>query len=258
MVKLPSRRKKQQSESDVPRKLREQVINIVFDLVNQIAPGYLPPNVIFFPGYHKEIYKVAYKYLWDELGEERLELDSYHNEIFEFLRNTSSNEFFHAVEHLLKVMSEIVHLQKTIPDDIILREDGGNELWSRKKSVRDKHINLFNAAMAKLNHRLLQNNAKYRYESGKLIPIDEGLDMSENGNDTKEPDSNRAKEHNQNQSYSESLDWKSYKIGVWGLKIGIWGLVCSFLGLLFTILGILFGPQFLITPFKGLIKLFVD
>ena len=236
------------------RKLREQIINIVTDLVDDIALGYLVPNPIFPFDYQEGIYEEAYKYLWDEVGIPRSESAFYQYEIFEFLRIVPANEFFNAVEHLFEVVSAIVHLQKTMPDNII--SPGGEPLWTRTESMRNRHINRFNDAVTRLNHRLSQNNAKYRYESGKMIRIDGGLDMSENGNDTKEPDSNRAKERDQSQSHSESLDWKSYKIGVWGLRIGIWGFVCSFLGLLVTILGILFGGEFLITPFKWLIKLF--
>ena len=44
---LPSPRAKQQSEPDVSQGLREQIVNIMDDLVNEIAPDYLDPNPFF-------------------------------------------------------------------------------------------------------------------------------------------------------------------------------------------------------------------
>lgn len=43
----------------------------------------------------------------------------------------------------MKVIYDIVHIQIAIPDDIILDPSGGNKRWSRKESVRDRHISRF-------------------------------------------------------------------------------------------------------------------
>ena len=45
--RLFSSRARQQSEPDVSPELREQIVNIVDDLVDRISPDYLLPNPIF-------------------------------------------------------------------------------------------------------------------------------------------------------------------------------------------------------------------
>ena len=131
-------------------------------------------------------------------------------------------------------MSEVVHLQKTISDDIILNPAAGNELWSRKESVRNRHINCFNDAIEKLNHKLSQNNTKYRYEAGKIVRIDGGSELGEEDNYVQEPEDNHTKEHHQDQSRSEFWNRKSHTIAVLVLFVSI---------LLF-----LFGDGILIRP----------
>ena len=56
MIGLSSHWKEQQSEPDISQKLREQTINIVTDLVDGIAPGYLLPNPYFPFDYRNAIY----------------------------------------------------------------------------------------------------------------------------------------------------------------------------------------------------------
>ena len=200
--------KRQQPKPDVSQKLREQIINIVTDLVDGIAPGYLVPNPIFPLDYQERIYNQIYKYLWDEFGKKRFESAFYQHDIFEFLRNVPSNEFFNAVEHLLKVVSGIVYIQETIPDNII--SPGGEPPWTRPESVRNKHINRFNEAVAKLNYRLSQNNAKYRYESGKMVRVNGGPELPEEDNHIQEPDDNHTQEHHQNKNRSEFWNRRNY------------------------------------------------
>ena len=209
--------KRQQSKPDVSQKLREQIINIVTDLVDDIAPGFLVPNPFFPLDYQERIYEQIYKSLWDEFGKQRFESAFYHHEIFEFLRNVTSNDFFYAVEHLLKVVSGIVYLQGTIPDNII--SPGGEPPWTRPESVRNKHINLFNDAAAKLNYRLSQNNAKYRYESGKMVRVNGGPELPEEDNHIQEPDDNHTQEHQQNKNRSEFWNRKIYIITLVGVII---------------------------------------
>ena len=50
-------------KSNVSQELREQIVNIIDDLVDEIAPGYLPPNSIFPLNYREAIYEEVYKYL---------------------------------------------------------------------------------------------------------------------------------------------------------------------------------------------------
>ena len=99
LVRLFSRWAKQQSEPDVSKELREQTINIIDDLVNEVAPGYLRPNFLLFRGYQKEIYERVYKSLWDEFGKRRFENVNYRDEIFDFLREVSSEDFFKVIEY---------------------------------------------------------------------------------------------------------------------------------------------------------------
>ena len=53
---------------NVSQELREQIVNIIDDLVDQIAPGYLSPNPFYNFDYKENIYRIVYKFLWDELG----------------------------------------------------------------------------------------------------------------------------------------------------------------------------------------------
>ena len=155
---------------NVSQELREQIVNIIDDLVDKIAPGYLLPNPIFPFDYRTAIYEAAYKSLSAEFGMRRFEYVDYRREVFDFLREVPSEKFFNVIEHLLKVVCKGVHIQKAIPDNIIPNPNTGNELWSRKASVRNRHIRLFKEAVDILNHRLDQSKAKYRYElSGESI-----------------------------------------------------------------------------------------
>ena len=147
LIGLFSRRMRQQSEPDVPQELREQTVNVIDDLVNEVAPEYLVPNPIFPLDYREQIYKRIYKSLWDEFGKRRFENVNYRDEIFDFLREVSSEEFFRVTEALLKKVYRIVHIQRTISDDIILNPSAGNQLWSRRESIRDKHIRRFKRAV---------------------------------------------------------------------------------------------------------------
>ena len=236
---------------DVSQGLREQIINIVDDLVGRIAPGYLPPNRILFRGYQEQIYNRVYKFLWDELGMRRFENINYRDEIFDHLRNVSSEKFFNDIEYLLKAVYWIVHIQITVPDDIILNPHGGEKLWSRKESVRDRHISLFKQSMDKLNYRLSQHNAKYRYElrgeSVQMVRVNTGLDVPKEKSDIQKQDNNqppeRQKKNNnqssephQNQSHSEIWNRRNYIIAV--------------VLLILTALGVFFGNGILIPPLR--------
>ena len=61
----------------VSQKLREQIINIIDDLVDKIAPGYLPPNSFFSFDYRTAIYEATYKSLWSEFGRRHSEYVEY-------------------------------------------------------------------------------------------------------------------------------------------------------------------------------------
>ena len=232
-------------QPNVSQKLREQTINIIVDLVNDIAPGYLPPNRILFRGYQEAIYKRVYKSLSDELGVRRFENINYRDQISYFLREVPSEDFFNVTEYLLKEMYRIVHIQITIPDDIALNPYGGEKLWSRKASVRDRHISLFKGAVDKLNHRLSQSNFKHHYElsgeSIQMIGSDTGLEAPEedssiqkkddnqtpvhhqNQEDSgiQEPDNNQTPVHHQNHSRSEFWHRRGYRIAVVGVIVAI-------------------------------------
>ena len=160
------------------QELREQIVNIIDDLVDKIAPGYLLPNPYFPFDYRMAIYQVVYKSLWSEFGKRRSEDVNYRDEVFDFLREVPSAKFFTVTEHLLKVVCEGVHIQKTIPDDIIPNPSAGNELWSRKESVRNRHIKLFKDLVDDINDRILRNNSKCLYnmkgESVHLVRLDTG------------------------------------------------------------------------------------
>ena len=219
---------------NVSQELREQIINIIDDLVDRIAPGYLPPNSIFPLNYKTEIYEVAYKSLWSEFGKRRFENVNYRDEVFDFLREVPSAKFFNVTEHLLKVVCKGVHIQKTIPDDIILNPSAGNELWSRKESVRDRHIRLFQFSVDDINDRILKNNSKCLFnmegESVQLVRLDTGLDVPE------ETDNNQPPEHHQNQSRSEVWNKRNYIIAV--------------VLLILTAVGVFFGNGILIPPLR--------
>ena len=218
LIRLFSRRAKQQSEPDVSQGLREQIVNTIDDLVDRIVPGYLPPNPFSGFDYKEAIYEIVYKFVWDELGMRRYENVNYCDEVFNLLRDVPSEKFFDVIEYVLKMVCEGVHIQRTIPDDIIPNPYAGNELWSRKKSIRDRHISLFKGAVDKLNHRLSQNNAKYHYkldgEAVQMVRLDTGLDVRKEDSSIQKKDDNQPPEHHQNQSRSESWNRKSYIIAV--------------------------------------------
>ena len=214
---------------DVSEGLREQTINIIDDLVDDIAPGYLLPNPIFRLDYKTAIYERVYRFLLDELGERRLENVYYRDEIFDLLRGISSERFFNATEYLLKEMYRIVHTQRTIPDNILPNPHAGNQKWSRKESIRDGHINRFKGAVDLLNHRLFQNNAKYRYDLGsgfvQMVSLDTGSDVPEENNGIQEPNDNQTPKQHQKRSRSEFWSRISYGIAVVGVIIALLGLI---------------------------------
>ena len=232
-----SRRARQQSKPDVSQELREQIVNIIDDLVDEIAPGYLLPNSYFPFDYKKAIYERIYKSLWDELDKRRVENVDYRDEIFEFLREVPSEKFFNVTEHLLKAAYRIVYIQITISDDIIPNPNAGNELWSRKESIRDRHIRCFKGAVDILNYRLSQNDAKYRYELGggfvQMVRFDTGLDVPEENKGVQEPNDNQIPERYQNQSRIEFWNERSYRIAVAAVVVAILGVIVAILVLLF-------------------------
>ncbi|RKU25499.1 hypothetical protein C6497_15600 [Candidatus Poribacteria bacterium] len=237
-----SNRARQQSELDVSPKLREQIVNIVDDLVERISPGYLLPNIFFPLNYEEVIYKEVYIFLWNEFGMRRFENANYRHEVFDFLREVPSEKFFNVIECLLKVVYDIVHIQIMIPDNIIPNPHAGNELWSRKESVRNRHISFFKEALEKLNHRLSQNNAKYRYEmdeeSVQIVRFDNGLDVPKDDSSIQEKDNNQTPEHPHNQSRSEFWSKKNYIISKKNYIIGV-------VGVIFVILDFAFGNAIL-------------
>ena len=224
---------------NVSQELREQIVNIMDDLVDKIAPGYLPPNLIFPLNYRTAIYEKVYKYLWREFGRRRFENANYRDELFNFLREVPSNKFFNVTEHLLKVVFGIVHIQITIPNDIIPNPSTGKR-WSRTESVRDRHIRLFKRSVDILNDKLSENTAKYRYElngeSVQMVRHDTGLDVPEESSGIQEHDENQAPEHHQKRNLGESLNRKSY--------------IIAFVGLIFLILDFAFGSGILIRLFR--------
>ena len=242
LVRSFLRRKRQRSESYVSPKLREQIVNIIDDLVDEIAPGYLPPNPIFPKNYRNAIYEEIYKSLWSEFGRRRFENVNYRDEIFEFLREVPSQNFFKVTEHLLKVVYRIIHIRIAIPDDIILNPSAGNKLWSRKKSVRDRHISRFKGGVDILNYRLSQNDAKYRYElDGKfvqMVRLDTGLDgpkqdssIQKENSGIQKKDNNQTPAHHQNQGRSEIWNRRNY--------------ILMFLAVILAALMLLFGDGIL-------------
>jgi hypothetical protein len=220
-------------KSNVSQELKEQIVNIIDDLVDEIAPGYLLPNPMFPFNYREAIYEKVYKSLWNEFGQRRFEYADYRDEVFDFLRNVPSEKFFNVTEHLLKVIYDIVHIQIAIPDDIILNPAAGNELWSRKESVRDKHISRFKGAVDILNDRLSQNKAKYRYElDGKfvqMVGLDTRSDVPKEDSRIEKKDDNQTSEHNHVQSRSESWARKTYILTFVGVVVAILGVVVAIL-----------------------------
>ena len=202
---------------NVSQELREQIVNIIDDLVDEIAPGYLLPNPIFPLNYRKAIYEEVYKSLWSEFGRRRFEDVDYRAEVFDFLREVPSENFFNVTEHLLKIIYGIVHIRITIPDNIISHPSDGNELWSRKESVRDRHISRFKEAVDILNHRLSQNKAKYRYEldgkSVQMVRLDTQSEAPKEDSGIEKKDDNQTPEHNHIPSRSEIWARKNYILG---------------------------------------------
>ena len=217
---------KQQSKPDVSPELREQIVNIIDDLVDRIAPGYLQSNRLPHFDYEKAIYEIVYKFVWDELGMRRYENVNYRNAVLNLLRDVQSEKFFDAIEYILKAVYECVHIQNT-----------GNGRWDRQESTRDRHINHFKWAVDKLNYRLSQNNAKYRYELGgeavQMVELGTGLDVPKEDSSIQKQDDNQPPEH-QNQSRSEFWNRKHYIIAV--------------VILVLTALGVFFGDGILIRP----------
>ena len=75
--------------------------------------------------------------------------------------------------------------------------------------------------MDKLNRKLSQNNAKYRYELGgasvQMVRLDTGLDAPKEDSDIQKKDDSQTPEPNQNQSRSEFWNKKIYIITFVGL-----------------------------------------
>ena len=226
-------------KSNVSKELREQIINILDDLVDGIAPGYLLPNSFLPFNYRNAIYEEAYKSLSIEFGVRRLEYVDYRDEIFDFLRELASDKFFNVIHHLWNVLYLIVHIQIEIPDDFILNPNAGSKLWSRKVSIRNNHIEFFKEVVDTLNHRLAQSNVKCSYKlnrnSVQMVRLDTGLDTSkkesniqeENGNiqeensDIQEPKDNQTPKHHQNQSRGEFWNRKTFVFTVVGVIVAV-------------------------------------
>ena len=241
---------------NVSQELREKTINTIDDLVNDIAPGYLIPNPIFRLNYTATIYEEIYKYLWSEFGRRRYENVDYRDEIFDFLREVPSEKFFDVTEHLLKIVFQIVHIEITIPDDIIRDTNAGNKKWSRNESVRDRHIKRFKGAVDILNRRLSQHNAKYRYDLGsgfvQMVSLDTGSDVPEENNDIQEPT-----EHHQNQEDSEIQphDNQIQKHHQSQSRSELWNrrnCIIAFVALVFILLDFAFGNSILIRLWDAL------
>ena len=232
------------------QELREQIVNIIDDLVNDIVPGYLLPNTIFPFDYKKAIYKNVYKDLWREFGKRRSEYADYREEVFDFLREVPSNKIFTVTELLLKVVCRIVYIQRTIPDNIIPNPSAGNQRWSRKESVRNRHIKLFKDSVDDINDRILKNNSKCLYkmngESVHLVRLNTGSDVPEEtdnnqtpeqhqrkeDNDVQDPNDNQIPEHHQNQNRSKLWNKRSLNLVL--------------VGVILTALLFLFGDSILI------------
>ena len=129
----------------------------------------------------------------------------------------------------MKVIYDIVHIQIAIPDNIILNPSGGNELWSRKESVRDKHISRFKGSVDILNDRLSQNKAKYRYELDgefvQMVRLDTRSDVPKEDSSIEKKNDNQTPEHNHVQSRSEFWGRKNYILGLVMVVVAILGLV---------------------------------
>ena len=198
------------------QELREQIVNIIDDLVNEIVPGYLLPNTIFRFEYKKAIYERVYKKLWREFGKRRSEYADYRDEVFEFLREVQSEKFGAVLEDLLQEVCAIVHIQRTIPNDIIINPNAGNKKWSRKESIRNRHIKLFKDSVDDINDRILKNNSKSLYtlesESVQLVRLDTRLDVPEEESGIQETDDNQNTEHHQKRSRGKSWDWRNRKV----------------------------------------------
>ena len=206
--------------------LREQIVNIIDDLVNDIVPGYLSPNRISRFDYKKAIYKNVYKDLWREFGKRRSEYADYRDEVFDFLREVPSEKIFTVTELLLKVVCRIVYIQIAIPDNFALNPHRGEKLWSRKESVRNRHIKLFKDSVDDISDRILKNNSKCLYnmkgESVHLVRLDTGLDVPEEtdnnqnqrkeDSDVQEPNDNQTPEQHQKRSHGKSWDWRNRKV----------------------------------------------
>ena len=165
----------------------------------------------------------------------------------------------------MKEIYRIVYIQKTIPDDIIRDPNAGNALWSRKESVRNRHISRYKGAVDILNYRLSQKNTKYRYELTstfiQMVKLDAGLDAPEQdgsiqepkskstgstvsrtndnqkkGSGIQKPDDNQTQKHHQNQSRNEFWNRRGYRIAV--------------VGVIFVILDFAFGSGILIRPLR--------
>ena len=247
---------------NVSPELREQIVNIIDDFVDRIAPGYLLPNPHFPFDYRMAIYEHVYKNLWREFGKRRSEDVNYRDEVFDFLREVPSEKIFTATELLLKVVCRIVYIQITIPDNFALNPHGGENLWSRKESVRDRHIKLFKDLVDDINDRILKNNSKCLYslkgESVQLIRLNTGLDVPEEesgiqeNDDKQNPELHQKKQESdipanddkppkklhQNQNRSEFWNRRNYRIAV--------------VGVIIAVLVLCFGEGILIPPLRWL------
>ena len=170
----------------------------------------------------------------------RFENVYYRGEIFNLLREVPSEKFFNVVEHLLKIVYRIVHIRIAIPDDIILNPSAGNKRWSRKESVRDRHIHRFKGAVDMLNCRLSQNKAKYRYQLDsefiQMVKVDTELDVPKEDSSIEKKDNTQTPEHHQNQSRSEFWNRKLY--------------IITFVAVILAALIFFFGDGILIGPLR--------
>ena len=181
----------------------------------------------------------------------RYENVNYRNAVLNLLRDVQSEKFFDVIEYVLKTVCEGVHIQNA---------GTGNGLWSRQESTRDRHINHFKWAVDRLNYRLSQHNAKYRYkldgEAIEMVGLGTGLDAPEGNNDIQGQNDNQIQEHDQNQKDSDIQESDDNQIQehrqnqsrseFWNRKHYIIAVVI----LVLTALGVFFGDGILIRPLR--------
>ena len=141
------------------------------------------------------------------------------------MREVPSKKIFTATELLLKVVCQIVYIQRTIPDNIILNPYAGEKIWSRKESVRNRHIKLFKDSVDDINDRILKNNSKCLYtlegESLQLVGFDTGLEIPEEESGIQETNDNQTPKHDQDKSGIEFWNKRSHRIAVAGVVVAI-------------------------------------